>query len=205
MDEFVGVIVGVAAGLGVLLYLAVFVAALFETVLGVGLIVPGSALLLVGGVAVSDYHEKVLFVIGAAFLGALLGDNVNYYLGRTYGYRWVKEEKKILAIRHFEEGERFFERHGGKSVLLGRFVPVIKEIVPFIAGMVQMDRKRFMIYNALGALGWATKWVGLGYLFGHYMADVKRLVLTVDLGLLLLLLAMFGYYIFTRRAVSHKK
>jgi len=150
-------------------YWAAFFAALLETMIGVGLILPGSTLILflgtLSGRGYFDFGDLLWFAV----MGAIIGDNVNYYLGRKYGARWIRKGVLFLKPAHLEKGRVFFDAHGAKSVFLGRFIPSVKEIVPFLAGLVGMRRRTFFLWNVLGAIGWGFEWVGAGYVFSQSM------------------------------------
>lgn len=153
-----------AHGLG---YWIGFLAALLETALVVGLVLPGSTILLLLGAASAAGSLHFGALLAFAIAGAALGDNLNYWLGRRYGAQWTRSGVWFLTPSHFDTGRAFFERHGGKSVLLARFIPSIKEVAPFVAGSFGMRRGPFMLWNVLGAIGWGLQWVGGGYLFGR--------------------------------------
>jgi len=148
-------------------YWAAFLAALLETALVVGLFLPGSTLLLMLGALAAgsylDFGDLLLFAIA----GAVVGDNFNYWLGERYGNKWTRDGIWFLTPGHFEQAHRFFDRHGARSVFLGRFIPSVKEIAPFVAGTVGMRYRTFLFWNFLGAIGWGAQWVGGGYLFGQ--------------------------------------
>src|SRR5512139_660609 len=114
-------------------YWVAFFAALLETALGIGLLLPGSTLLLLlGALSASGYLDfGGLLWFGVA--GAVLGDNFNYWLGQRYGSRWTRGGVWFLTAGHFEQARRFFDRHGARSVFLARFIPSLKEIAPFVA------------------------------------------------------------------------
>jgi membrane protein DedA with SNARE-associated domain/membrane-associated phospholipid phosphatase len=148
-------------------YWIAFFTALLETTIGIGLILPGSTLILflgaLSGRGYFDFGDLLWFAV----LGAVLGDNVNYFLGKRYGARWIKNGVWFLKPEHLEKGRIFFDTHGAKSVFLGRFIPSVKEIVPFFAGSVRMRQRTFFIWNVLGATGWGFEWVGAGYVFSQ--------------------------------------
>ncbi len=148
-------------------YWIAFLAALLETTFVVGMFLPGSTvLLLIGAFSATDQLD-FQGVFWFAVAGAILGDNINYWLGQHYGRRWLKGGVWFLRQAHFEQARLFFDRHGAQSVFLGRFVPTIKEVVPFIAGSVGMRHRSFIFWNLLGAVGWGLEWVGGGYLFAQ--------------------------------------
>ena len=119
-------------------------AALAETVFLLGLFLPGSTLLLLMGMLAGQGFFDLGDLLIFAIVGATLGDNINYFLGRRYGRHWLREDRWFLKTGHVHKAEAYFGRHGGKSVFLSRFVPSVKEIMPFIAGMVGMERRSFM-------------------------------------------------------------
>lgn len=173
-------------------YWLAFFAALLETIFLVGLLIPGSTvILLLGTLAASGQLDFAgLFWFAAA--GAILGDNLNYWLGKHYGQRWIQRGFGPLNHAHLERVHGFFAVHGAKSVFLGRFIPTIKELVPFVAGSAGMRKIVFMFWNILGGLGWSLAWLGAGYLFARSLGLAQlwlsRLGLLMFVILLLVLL-----------------
>ncbi|MFB4203448.1 hypothetical protein KBTX_01838 [wastewater metagenome] len=169
-------------------YWVAFFAALLETALVAGWFLPGSTLLLLlGGMAAGsylDFGDLLLFAIA----GAVLGDNVNYWLGERYGSQWARDGVWFLTPGHFERAHRFFDRHGARSVFLGRFIPSVKEIAPFVAGTVRMRYRTFLFWNLLGAVGWGLQWVGGGYLFGQSFRVAQTWMSRAGMALLAVLL-----------------
>ena len=168
-------------------YWFAFFSALLETALVVGLFLPGSVfLLLLGGLTANGYFDFG-DILWFAIFGAILGDNLNYWLGQRYGNRWLRDGIWFLTAEHFQKAQQFFDLHGGKSVFLGRFIPSLKEIAPFIAGTVGMHYRTFLFWNVLGAIGWGLQWVGAGYLFGQ---SIKLAQVWISRAGLLLLLVV---------------
>ncbi|VAW61840.1 DedA protein [hydrothermal vent metagenome] len=124
-------------------YWLAFIAAFLETALLVGLLIPGSTLLLLLGAYSASGQLEVGILKWFAVAGAILGDNLNYFLGRRYGQRWTEHGLWFLQPEHFTTAGQFFDQHGARSVFLGRFVPSLKEVVPFIAGTLGMHRPVF--------------------------------------------------------------
>ncbi len=154
-------------------YGAAFLAAFLETILGLGLIFPGSSMILFLGAAAAYGWLDFNGVLIASMTGAVLGDNINYYLGRNYAQKWIKKGFWFLKPNYFRKGEFYFQRHGGESVFLGRFIPTFKEVIPFVAGAFKMTRKEFIFWNILGGLGWSLEWAGAGYLFAQSLTLAK--------------------------------
>ncbi len=148
-------------------YWLAFFAALLETTVVIGLFLPGSTIILVLGALSARGYLDTGDLIWFAVLGAIIGDNINYYLGRKYGAEWLGKGFWFLKPFHIEKAKKIMDSHGAKSVFLGRFIPSVKEVVPFIAGSVKMNRRPFMFWNVLGAVGWGFQWVLAGYLFAQ--------------------------------------
>ena len=145
-------------------YLLVFLLAVTEAVIGLSMLVPASLTVMVIGAAAAFGGVKIYYIIPLAIIGATIGDNIGYWLGARYGMGIVRKVK-FIDSKGIKLAEDFIKKHGAKSVMLGRFVPFIKETIPFVSGMLSMDRRKFMLYNFLGAIGWSAMWPGMGYLF----------------------------------------
>ena len=170
-------------------YWAAFFAALLETALVAGLFLPGSTLLLLLGVLAAGSYLDFGDLLWFAVAGAVLGDNFNYWLGERYGKKWTRDGVWFLTPSHFEQAHRFFDRHGARSIFLGRFIPSIKEIAPFVAGTVGMRYRTFLFWNLLGAIGWGVQWVGGGYLFGQSLRAAQTWMSQAGIVLMALLIA----------------
>jgi len=134
-------------------YWIAFFAALLETTIGLGLILPGSTIILFLGALSSRGYLDVGDLIWFSILGAIIGDNINYFLGRKYFHKWLQKGFWFLKAGHVEKAKHFMDTHGAKSVFLGRFIPSVKEVVPFIAGSLKMDQRKFMFWNGGDRLG----------------------------------------------------
>jgi membrane protein DedA with SNARE-associated domain/membrane-associated phospholipid phosphatase len=148
-------------------YWIAFFAGLLETTLGIGLILPGSTIVLLLGALAARGYMDIGDLVWFSALGAFVGDNINYYLGKKYGAKWMENGFWLIKAVHMEKAKNFFDAHGAKSVFLGRFIPSGKELLPFIAGTVKMNRKKFMFWNVLGAIGWGFEYVLAGYIFAR--------------------------------------
>lgn len=181
------------------IYWIAFLAALVETVLVIGLFLPGSTLLLLlGALSASHGGPSFLGLLVFGVAGATLGDNINYALGRRYGQRWTQNGIWLLRREHFDKAHDFFSRHGGKSIFISRFIPSLKEVAPFVAGTAGMSRGWFFIWNFLGALGWGLQWIGAGYVFARSLSLAQQWMSRFGLGAALL--ALFAFLIwFLRR------
>ena len=157
---------------GIATYWLALLAALVESLAFVGLIIPGSSLIIIAGFAAAqgiiDVGDLIFFVA----IGAIIGDGISYYMG-TKGTRFFKTDNKLLKISHLEKGKEFFKKHGPKSILLGRFVAPLRAIVPFIAGASRMNLKIFILWNVLSGILWAVTHVLLGYFFGNAYKSIE--------------------------------
>lgn len=165
------------AGVGVLTA-AVFL----ESGVLIGFFLPGDGLLFTGGLLVASGHIDlpIWVVVTVVTLAAILGDQVGYTSGRRLGPRVFRGRgSRLLKPEHVAHAERFFAAHGSKAVVLARFVPVVRTLTPFLAGMTAMPRRRFSAYNAGGGVVWAAGIILVGYFLGGVplIADHLELII----------------------------
>lgn len=184
-------------------YWIAFFAAFVETALVVGLLFPGSTLLLLLGALAATGGLDFSGVLWFGVAGAIVGDNLNYWLGSRYGRRWIREGVWFLKPEHFEQARRFIDANGAKSVFLSRFIPSIKEVAPFIAGTVGMRQRTFFFWNVLGGIGWGLQWIGGGYLFGQSLKLAQAWMSRAGMALLALLLAWLLLWLLKRAVMRH--
>ena len=154
---------------------ALLVAIVFvETGLIVMPFLPGDSLLFtVGALGARGSSLNVWLASGLLMAAAAVGDNVNYWVGRSLGPRVFRAEEvrgfwsRILNRKHLDRAHAFYERHGGKAIFLGHFVPIIRTFAPFVAGAGAMNYATFLFYNLTGAVAWVALCVGAGYFFGN--------------------------------------
>ena len=157
-------------------YVVIFIGAALESSAFLGLIVPGESLVLLGGFLAATDVLDVRDLIVIVSVGAVLGDSIGYELGRHFGRPWLGRYGHWVRIspEHLARVDAFFRRHGGKTVLLGRFIGFLRALVPFVAGSSGMHYGEFLLYNALGGVGWAAVTVFLGYPVGHSWPVAER-------------------------------
>ena len=158
---------------GVWTHLILFAIVFAETGLVVTPFLPGDSLLFAAGALAAlgslDLWLLVVLLIGAA----ILGDTVNYWVGAWIGPRAFSGNVRFLRKDYLERTHAFYEKHGGKTIILARFVPIIRTFAPFVAGVGAMSYPRFILYNVTGAVLWVGLFVPLGYFFGN-MPTVKE-------------------------------
>lgn len=156
------------------LALALFVTAFFESLALAGIVIPGVAILFGIAVLAGQTAMPIVEALAWAGLGAIAGDGISFALGRLFQGRLDALWPLSRYPQFIDKGERFFRRHGGKSVIIGRFVGPIRPIIPLIAGALLMPWRRFLTFNVFSALGWAPVYILPGYLVGSAMAsDLK--------------------------------
>ena len=152
-------------------YLLLFAVVFCETGLVVTPFLPGDSLLFAAGTAaglgMTPMNPHALFVLLA--IAAILGDTVNYWIGRKVGPKvFSRTDVRFLNRKHLERTHAFYERHGGKTIIIARFLPIIRTFAPFVAGIGQMNYVRFISYNIIGGVAWVGVCIGAGWLFGSH-------------------------------------
>jgi membrane-associated protein len=153
---------------GVWIYAILFLIIFVETGLVVMPFLPGDSLLFAAGaLAASTGVMDPWVLIPLLFLAAVLGDTLNYHIGRYVGPRVFEIESRFINQKHLLATQKFFEKHGGKTIIFARFVPFARTFAPFVAGAGRMNYKFFLTYNVIGGFIWISSFVILGYLFGN--------------------------------------
>lgn len=147
-----------------------------ETGLLIGFFLPGDSLLVTAGLLASqtDRFNLNVFVLGVLLsVASILGNSVGYYIGKVSGPRLFTRENSLLFNRkHLERARVFYERHGGKTIVLARFMPIVRTFVPVVAGMGQMQYRRYTVYNIIGGLAWIWSMLFIGYFLGRYIPGI---------------------------------
>lgn len=187
-----------------ILFLVVFV----ETGLIIMPLLPGDSLLFaVGLLAATTGKLDVTIVIPLLILAALLGDNVNYFVGRKFG-TYVKSKEKILFLKreYIEQTEQFYDKHGGLAVILARFMPIIRTVAPFVAGAGSMKYTKYILNCIIGAVLWVTSITLLGYFLGTnewVKANFEKVVLgIVFISILPMIIGVIKMKFFNKQQVS---
>lgn len=169
-------------------YVVLFAVVFAESGLLVGFFLPGDSLLFTVGVVAGAGQVNIVGMIALLATASILGDGSGFLLGSTLGYSlFQKTNSKIFRREYLERTHAFYEKHGGKTILYAKFVPIIRTFAAFIAGVGKMQYTRFLAFNVFGAIGWVTSMILLGYALGnvpvirHNFEKVVLLIIVVSL------------------------
>jgi membrane-associated protein len=172
---------------GIWTYIILFFIIFFETGFVIFPFLPGDSLLFVGGAAAAAGILDLPLLLLAIILGAVIGDTVNYWIANRLGLRLFLERfPTIVKQEHIDRTYGFFEKYGGATIFVARFVPLVRTFAPFLAGIGSMQYRRFLFYNILGAVCWALSITLLGYYAGTF-SIVKENMSLLLLGVILLM------------------
>jgi membrane-associated protein len=152
---------------GLWTYVLLFVIVFLETGVVVTPFLPGDSLLFAGGAFAAKGDLGVGWLFLLLTVAAIAGDTVNYWIGHAVGPKVFTQESALLRREHLLRTQRFYEKHGGKTIFLARFIPIIRTFAPFVAGIGRMAYGRFVFYNVVGAVAWTGICLGAGYFFGN--------------------------------------
>ena len=175
IDKYVGAL---AETFGLFTYAILFLIIFLETGLVITPFLPGDSLLFVLGAFSAQGTFNVLLLFILLVIAAILGDSVNYWIGNYFGER-VFANSRFFRQEHLERTKEFYRKHGGKAIVLGRFAPIIRTFVPFVAGVGKMNYPRFLTYNILGAIVWIALFLFAGYFFGNLPLVEKNLTMII--------------------------
>jgi membrane-associated protein len=180
---------------GIWVYAILFAIIFSETGFVVTPFLPGDSLLFVAGAIAATGEMNVHALVALLALAAVLGNSVNYAIGRGLG-KYFEEGggARWLNRKHLDKAHAFYERHGGKAVVISRFLPIVRTYVPFVAGMARMKPREFTIYNVVGAAAWVAGLTFAGYFFGN-IPWVKGNLTAIIIGIIVVSLAplVFAY------------
>ncbi len=161
-------------------YLGVFTIVFLESGLLIGFFFPGDSLLFTAGFLASQGFLDIKVLIAGCFIAAVMGDSIGYYIGKKLGPKvFTKDNSIFFHKKHLERAQKFYDKHGGKTIILARFVPVIRAFAPVVAGVGTMNYKKFVAYNLIGGSLWAIGVTFAGYYLGSMIPDVDKYLLPI--------------------------
>jgi len=165
LDKYLTVII---KSYGIWTYALIFLIIFCETGLVITPFLPGDSILFAAGALASIGALKIFPLFIVFYLAAVIGDTANYHIGQKIGNKILdKENVKYINKEYLKKAHNFYKKHGSMTIVLGRFIPIIRTFVPFVAGIGEMTYSKFIIYNMLGAFLWVSLFLGGGYFFGN--------------------------------------
>jgi membrane-associated protein len=189
---------------GVYVYAVLFAIVFCETGLVVLFFFPGDTLLFIAGAFCATGEMSYPLLMLLLIVAAVTGNTLNYYIGGAIGHRVFTHDYRWLNKDALKRTHDFFEKHGGKTIILARFVPVVRTFAPFVAGVSDMTHTRFQMFNITGAVLWVVGLVTAGYFFGNIpvVRDHLTAIVLIGVGAAVVPLALGGIYKFGRRMMS---
>ena len=156
-------------------YIGLVLIVFTETGLLVGFFLPGDSLLITAGLVAATGTLNIWLLNVLLIIAAVVGDSVGYAIGARMGPKLFTRPKSLLFNpRHVERTRAFYARHGAKTIVIARFVPLVRTFAPVVAGVAAMEYRRFLLYNVAGGVGWVTSMTWAGYLLGHAVPNINE-------------------------------
>ncbi len=187
-------------------YAGLFGIVFAETGLFLGFFLPGDSLLFVAGFLASQGFFSVILLISLIFIAAVLGNIAGYEFGRRIGPRiFNKEDSLLFKKEHIVRTQRFYDKYGGKTIMIARFMPIVRTFAPILAGVANMPYRQFLVYNIAGAFVWVVGLTLLGYFLGSLVTDVDKYLLPIVLVIIVLsFLPGFIHFYQERKEIKKK-
>ena len=163
LDKYLGVVIN---NYGFETYLILFIIIFLETGLVVTPFLPGDSLIFAAATFAALGMLNIFILISVLIAAAVLGDTLNYEIGRHLGQKLIQHEK-LIKKEHIEKTNSFYEKYGGKTIVFARFVPIVRTLAPFVAGIGKMNYRKFISFNAVGGISWVLVVTIMGYFFGN--------------------------------------
>ena len=174
-------------------YVALTAIVFTETGLLIGFFLPGDSLLITAGLVAAAGGLDIWLLNVLLSVAAIAGDSVGYAIGYRAGpHIFTREDSRWFNKKHLVRTREFYERHGGKTIILARFIPIIRTFAPVVAGVGRMDYRRFLAFNVLGGIGWVCGLTWAGYLLGQTIPDIGRYIHVVIVVVIVLSLIPIG-------------
>ncbi|MFC0349095.1 VTT domain-containing protein [Undibacterium danionis] len=192
---------------GTLIYVVLFAIIFCETAFVVFPFLPGDSLLFIAGTFCAAGAMNPWFLIALLLFASISGNTINYWIGSSIGHKVMASNSRWIDKAALEKTHAFYEKHGGKTIVLARFTPIVRTFAPFVAGFSEMTHRNFQIYNVLGAVLWIVSLILAGYYFGHIPLIKNNLSIIVMIGvgaaivpIILGLVWKFGRKLFVKKA-----
>lgn len=179
---------------GGLLLIALIIFA--ESGMMVGFLFPGDTLLFSAGILAAGNKLPIVLTLAVIAAAAILGDNIGYLIGRHLGRRLFKKDSLVFRHEYIMRAEKFYEKYGSKTMLVAHFVPIVRTFAPVTAGAGKMNRRQFIIFDAIGDIAWALAVTLLGYFVGSRIPGIEKYIEPVLILVVLAFLAPTLYHVF---------
>jgi len=168
-------------------YLGLFGIIFAESGLLIGFFLPGDSLLFTAGLLAAKGFLNIWVLMTLTFIAAILGDSTGYYFGKKTGHKVFNKEDSIFFHKdHIKKAQQFFDKHGPKTIILARFVPIVRTFAPVMAGVGKMDYRKFVIYNIVGGFLWSVGVSSLGYFLGNFIPEIDRYLLPIIFAIIII-------------------
>lgn len=185
-------------------YIGVYTIIFVESGLLIGFFLPGDSLLFTAGFLASQDFFNIYYLAIGCFVAAVTGDSVGYYIGHKFGRKlFNRENSKLFHKDHLVKAQEFYDKHGGKTIILARFIPLIRTFAPVVAGISNMNYTSFLLYNVVGGFLWAVGLSFAGYFLGSLIPDVDKYLLPIILIIIFVSVAPGIYH--TLKSPTHRK
>jgi len=177
LDKYLGMVIN---NYGFETYLILFLIIFLETGLVVTPFLPGDSLIFTAAALSAAGAINIYALVGILMVAAILGDTANYQIGRLFGNKLIKiAGGKLIKKEHIDKTNEFYEKYGGKTIIFARFIPIVRTLAPFVAGIGKMEYKKFISFNAMGGILWVLGVSALGYFFGNIQIVKENFELVV--------------------------
>lgn len=167
--------------LGIYVYFGLFFIVFAETGLAIGFFLPGDSLLVVAGLFAAAGKLNLAILMITLFVAAVIGDAVGYYSGKRIGPAiFDRPKSRLFNPKHLKKAHQFYEKHGGKTIIIARFVPIVRTFAPIVAGAANMSYRQFVTYNIVGGFAWVMSMLLAGYFLGGLVEQLVRNVFGVE-------------------------
>ncbi|HSW85555.1 MAG TPA: DedA family protein [Candidatus Saccharimonadales bacterium] len=176
-----------------------------ESGMFIGFFFPGDTLLLTAGVFAGQGKLSLISVIAVVAVAAIIGDNVGYHIGRRYGRKLFRKPNGLVFRQEYvTRAEDFYEKYGSKTMLIAHFIPIVRTFAPAVAGVARMNYKKFVLFDGIGDIAWATSVTLVGYWFGTKIPNIDHYILLVVAGAMIFTLGPTFYHLIKAVIEKHR-